>query len=73
MKQTLSQFGYSPAGSCHCSGFYVEKFEKGDYQLQYSEKRSIFKIKHKGRSITQWIPVSKIEETFNNIHSKVNA
>lgn len=73
MKQTLSNFGYSSAGGCHCSGFYVEKFEKQDYQLQYSEKRGIFKIKHKGRSITQWVPSSKIEETLNNIHNPVNA
>lgn len=69
MKQTLSQFGYSPAGSCHCSGFHVDKYEKDDYQLQHSERREIFKIKKGGRSITQWVPVSKIEETLNSVHN----
>lgn len=73
MKQILSQFGYTPAGSCHCDGFYVEKFEKDDYQIKYSERREVFKIKKGGRSITQWVPVSKIEETLNNIHSKAVA
>lgn len=69
MKDILSNYEYKYYGSCHCDGFLVEKYEKGDYQIKYSEKRGIFKIKHKGRSITQWVPVSKIEETLNNIHN----
>lgn len=68
MKQILTQYNYTYSNSCNCDGFYIEKFNNGEYQVRLSERKGIFKIKHKGRSITQWVPIDRIDETLNNIH-----
>lgn len=69
MKQLLAKYNYTYSNSCNCDGFYIEKFNNAEYQVRLSERKGIFKIKHKGRSITQWMPVSKIEETLKQYHA----
>ena len=69
MKELILRYGYSDAGKCNCDGFPTDKFIKGDYQLRVRTSKSMFKIRHQGRSVTQWIPVSKLQEALNNIHN----
>lgn len=70
MKELLTKYNYTFSNSCNCDGFYIEKYNNGEYQVRLSEKKRIFKIKHKGRSITGWIPTDKLSETLQNIHEK---
>lgn len=73
MKELLLQYNYTYDGHCHCDGFPTEKYKLGDYQLRIRTKKELFRIKYMGRTITQWIPIGKLEETLNNYHAAVQA
>jgi hypothetical protein len=68
MTDLLLQYDYKPDGKCHCDGFPTDKYSKGDYQLRIRKTKGTFKIRYQGRSLTQWIPVSKMEEALKNTH-----
>lgn len=68
MKEILQQYEYVSSGKCHCDGYPTDKFTKGDYQLRIRTIKGTFKIRYQGRSVTQWIPVSKMEEALKNTH-----
>lgn len=72
MKELILRYGYTYTGNCNCEGFSTEKYINGDYLLRLRVKKEMFRIKHKGRSLTQWIPQGKLQETLSNIHNTVN-
>jgi hypothetical protein len=68
MIDLLLQYGYTSSGKCHCDGFPTDKYSKGDYQLRIRKTKGTFKIRYQGRSLTQWIPVTKMEEALKTTH-----
>lgn len=65
MKEILLASGLSYTGSCHCDGTFTQKYVKEDYEFRVKEKQGVFKVKRNGRSMTQWIPQSKLNETIS--------
>lgn len=69
MKELLLRYNYAYTGNCNCEGFPTEKYSNGDYQLRIRVKKELFKMKHLGRSVTQWIPTNQLEQTLNYHHN----
>lgn len=72
MKELLEKNGYIYAGNCHCDGFLTEKYHYKSYQCKIRVKKNMFKIKENGHSITQWVPIHKLEETLKGIETKAS-
>lgn len=64
MLNLLEQHGYTYTGKCHCDGVETEKYSSGPYEIRVRVRAQIFKVKQNGRSITQWIPISKLEDSL---------
>lgn len=67
MNETLKKYHFTYEGNCHCDGYLTEKYHYKSYQCKIRIKKETFKIKENGHSITQWVPLNKLEETLKNI------
>ena len=71
MSELLKKYGFIYAGNCHCDGYLTEKYHYKSYQCKIRIKKNTFKIKENGHSITQWVPIHKLEETLKHITADV--
>ncbi len=63
----LHKHGFRDAGSCRCDGYYTLKFKKGLYEIKWRKARFKFKVKKGGATITDWLPLEKLETTLNEL------
>lgn len=68
MTEILTRYDYKSSGSCHCDGYQTDKYDMGNYQLRIRVKKETFKIKKNGNSVTQWLPITMLEETLKTHH-----
>jgi hypothetical protein len=62
----LSQYGFEYTGSCHCDGVHTEKYRAGEYEVRL--RKHSFRIRKKGHTITQWIPMARLIDTISDLH-----
>lgn len=68
MKELLQRYGYEFTGKCNCDGHATEKYRRDEYLLRLRIKQNTFKIKHAGKSLTNWASGFSLETTLKNIH-----
>lgn len=73
MNGLLIQHGFTFDGTCQCDGKLTEKYRKGEYQVRIRVRTNQFKLKHSGRSMTQWVPLAKLQESLENVIANVAA
>lgn len=71
--QILIDFGYEYEGQCNCDGTKTLKYRNKEYQFRWRLKKNKFKMKQHGITKTDWIDITKAEETLNKIHVAVQA
>lgn len=59
--------GWQFTGHCMCDGLYTEKYRKGDYQVNWRKRRYAFRLKHKADFITNWINISELTKTIEEL------
>lgn len=63
----MSTYGFHYVGSCHCDGYYTEKYKNGDYLLKLRSGR--FKITKDGITVHKWDQLINIVSTIAEIHN----
>lgn len=71
MKELLSKYGFKSDGTCQCDGHHTEKYKKDEFEVRIRTRSNLFKIKHGGRSMTQWVPTNKLQESLQNLSVNV--
>lgn len=69
----LSQFGYIYTGSCHCDGFFTEKYRKPGtgFQIRWRTSKMTFKVKKDGGTLYTWQNIRNLETVLNELATQI--
>ena len=70
--EILTLNGFLASGTCRCDGYYTHKFRKGLYEVRWRKSKYLFRIRYKNDSVTEWLNISHLEKTLNELVAKNN-
>lgn len=66
-KDFLIKRGFAPSGTCRCSGYFTEKYKKGNIEVKIRKAKYTFKITEDHSTLYSWQPLANLETVLNEL------
>jgi hypothetical protein len=68
IRELMDEYGYQFKGSCHCDGYYTEKFKREEFEVRWRKGAFTFRLFQGRHILVNWARLTELENHLKQIH-----